>query len=32
MCVVVEIYLLGKSWPCSVFWLQSLQVGDDKLA
>ena len=31
MCDVVGIYLFGlcKSWPCSVFWLQSLEVGDD---
>ena len=31
MCAVVGIYLLGlcKSQPCSVFWLQSSEVGDD---
>ena len=31
MCAIVGIYLLGlcKSWPCSVFWLQFLEVGDD---
>ena len=31
MCAVVGIYLLElcKSWSCSVFWLQSLEVGDD---
>ena len=33
MCAVVGIYLLElcKSWPCSVFWLQSLEVGGDNL-
>ena len=33
LCAVVGIYLLElcKSWPCSVFWLQSLEVGGDNL-
>ena len=31
VCAVVGVYLLGpcKSWPCSVFWLQFSEVGDD---